>query len=65
VGLALLADVISKRWFGHAIDWSAIVERATTFGWVQLLLLAVALVIMRRVVIRLGTPDSKLNPDRV
>jgi ubiquinone biosynthesis protein len=65
LGLALLADVISKRWFGHAIDWSAIVERATTFGWVQLLLLAVALVIMRRVVIRLGTPDSKLNPDRV
>jgi hypothetical protein len=61
----LLADSISKRWFGHAIDWSALAEQATTFGWVQLLLLAAMLVVIRRIVIRLGMPDSKLNPDRM
>jgi ubiquinone biosynthesis protein len=62
---ALLVGSISRHWFGHEIDWSAIVERATTFGWVQFLLLAAALVIMRRIIIRLGMPDSKLNPDRL
>jgi ubiquinone biosynthesis protein len=65
LGVALLADSISRSWFGHAIDWSAVTERATTFGWVQLLLLGAGLVIIRRIVIRLGMPDSKLNPDRV
>ncbi len=65
LGIALLADSISKRWFGHAIDWSAVTERATTFGWVQLLLLAAGLVIIRRIIIRLGMPDSRLNADRV
>jgi ubiquinone biosynthesis protein len=65
LGTALLADAISKRWFGHEIDWSAIIERATTFGWVQLILLVAMLVPIRRMVIRLSIPDSKLNPDRV
>jgi ubiquinone biosynthesis protein len=65
LGIALLAGSISKRWFGHEIDWPAIIERATTFGWVQLILLTAMLVLIRRMVIRLSIPDSKLNPDRV
>jgi ubiquinone biosynthesis protein len=62
---ALVADAISKHGFGYNINWSAIVESATTFGWVQFILLAAGLVLIRRIIIRLGMPDSKLNADRV
>jgi hypothetical protein len=62
---ALLADAIAKHLFGHRISWSAVIDSATTFGWVQFLLLGAGLVIIRRIVIRLSMPDSKLNPDRV
>jgi hypothetical protein len=64
VGAGLIADTISRRWFGHEIDWAPILGYATTFGWVQLGLIAVALVIIRRIVIRLNLPDTRLNPDR-
>ena len=62
---ALLADAIAKHWFGHSISWSEVIDWATTFGWIQFMLLAVGLVIIRRIVIRLSMPDSKLNPDRL
>jgi hypothetical protein len=39
-------------------------ERATTFGWIQLALIAVLLVLIRRIVIRLGLPDTRLDRDR-
>jgi predicted unusual protein kinase regulating ubiquinone biosynthesis (AarF/ABC1/UbiB family) len=64
VGVGLIADTISRRWFGHEIDWAPILGYATTFGWVQLGLIAVALVIIRRIVIRLSLPDTRLNADR-
>lgn len=64
VGVGLIADTVSRRWFGHEIDWAPILERATTFGWIQLALIAVILVVIRRIVIRLNLPDTRLNPDR-
>jgi ubiquinone biosynthesis protein len=64
VGAGLIADTVSRRWFGHEIDWAPILDRATTFGWVQLALIAVILVVIRRIVIRLNMPDTRLNPDR-
>jgi ubiquinone biosynthesis protein len=64
VGLGLIADAASRRWFGHEIDWTSILEHATTFGWVQLALIMVILVIIRRIVIRLNLPDTRLGPDR-
>jgi hypothetical protein len=64
VGVGLIADTVSRRWFGHEIDWAPILERATTFGWVQLALIVVILVVIRRIVIRLNMPDTRLNPDR-
>jgi hypothetical protein len=64
VGAGLIADTVSRRWFGHEIDWAPILDRATTFGWVQLALIVVALVVIRRIVIRLNMPDTRLNPDR-
>ena len=64
IGLVLIADTVSTRWFGYEINWSWILERATTFGWIQLALILVTLVLIRRIVIRLNLPDSRLNPDR-
>ena len=58
-GIALIADSISKRWYGREIDWPSILESATSFGWVQVILLLVGLVLIRRIVLRLGQPDSK------
>ena len=63
-GAALIADYVSRNWFGREIDWAPILERATIFGWVQLALIGVVLVVIRRIVIRLSLPDTRLNPDR-
>ncbi len=62
LGFAVLADSVSKRWFDHEIDWSRVVERMTTFGWVQVTSIAVVLILIRRIVIRLNQPDFR--PDQ-
>src|SRR5215510_13589386 len=64
IGVGLVADAVARRWFGHEIDWHAMLDRATTFGWIQLALIAVLLVLIRRIVIRLGLPDTRLDRDR-
>ena len=64
VGIGLITNAISKRWFDREIDWASILERATTFGWIQLALIAMILVIIRRIIIRLNLPDTRLNSDR-
>jgi hypothetical protein len=64
IGIGLITDAISRHWFRHEIDWTSILEGATTFGWVQLALIAVVLVVVRRIVIRLSLPDTRLGPDR-
>jgi ubiquinone biosynthesis protein len=63
-GAGLIADYVSRNWFGREIDWTPILERATTFGWVQLALIGVVLVVIRRIVIRLSLPDTRLDADR-
>ncbi|HEY1360909.1 MAG TPA: AarF/UbiB family protein [Xanthobacteraceae bacterium] len=62
--IGLVANAVSRHWFGHEIDWGQVLAYATTFGWVQLVLIAVLLVIIRRIVIRLGLPDTRLGPER-
>jgi len=64
MGIGLIADVVARRWFGYEIDWAWMVERATTFGWLQLALIAIVLVVIRRIVIRLNMPDTRLGPER-
>ena len=63
LGIGLITDFISRRWFGHQIDWRLVWDQATSFGWIQLALIAVILVVMRRIIIRLNLPDTRLNPD--
>jgi hypothetical protein len=64
IGIGLITDAIAMRWFGHEIDWGSMLERATTFGWIQLALIAIVLVVIRRIVIRLNMPDTRLGPER-
>ena len=64
VGIGLIADAVARHWFGREIDWAWVLGNATTFGWLQLVLIAVLLVVIRRIVIRLGLPDTRLNADR-
>lgn len=59
IAVGLIANNVSKRWFDHEIDWSSLREAATSFGWIQLLLLAISLVLIRRILIRLSQPDTK------
>jgi ubiquinone biosynthesis protein len=64
IGIGLVTDAVARRWFGREIDWHSLLEQATTFGWIQLALIAVLLVLIRRIVIRLGMPDTRLDRDR-
>ena len=49
------------RWFGRELSWFDIAEWLTSFGWVQIALLAIGLVIVRHILIQLSEPDR--NPD--
>jgi ubiquinone biosynthesis protein len=60
-GLVLIAEFISERWFGRPLSWLELAEWLTTLGWLQIVLIAVALVILRRIHIRLNEPDR--HPD--
>ena len=61
VGIGLVTDTLARHWLGREIDWAQVFDVATTFGWVQLLLIAVVLVVIRRIVIRLNLPDTRLE----
>jgi ubiquinone biosynthesis protein len=60
-GVVLIAGFISQRWFGREISWFELAEWLTSFGWLQIALLAVAFVVGRRILFHLGEPDR--NPD--
>jgi ubiquinone biosynthesis protein len=62
-GLGLIADYVARHWFGYQIDWAYLKDLATTFGWLQLVYIAIGLVIIRRIILRLNQPDTRLNPD--
>jgi hypothetical protein len=61
VGLCLIADNVSKRWLGYQIDWNWLWDRATTFSWLQLFLIVVTVIVLRRIIIRLSFPDTRLD----
>jgi ubiquinone biosynthesis protein len=59
----LIADAVSRRWFNRETDWPGLWNAAISFGWIQLLLIAVAFVLIRRIVMRLNQPDTR-PPER-
>jgi ubiquinone biosynthesis protein len=63
VVVVLIADSVARRWFHREIDWSWLWEAATSFGWIQVLVIAFTLVLIRRILMRLNQPDTRL-PER-
>lgn len=64
IALGYVVDAVSKRWFGYDIDWRSIWEQTTTFGWVQIILIMIIFVIVRRIILRMNVPDTRLDPER-
>jgi hypothetical protein len=58
IGLGLVAQFAAERWFHRPIPWFEVAEWFTAFGWVQISLLLVALVIIRRILLRISEPDQ-------
>jgi hypothetical protein len=65
IGIALAVELISVRFFDARIDWPDIIKSAMAFGWIQFIIIVVVLVVIRRIVVRLNLPDSRLDPDRM
>jgi ubiquinone biosynthesis protein len=59
VGVGLITDLISENWFGSQISWREILQKGATMGWIQIPVLIGALVIMRRLLVRMGEPDRQ------
>jgi ubiquinone biosynthesis protein len=55
---AVIVDQVAKRLFGYTIDWPRFIETLMTYRLTQLTLVVVALVLVRRVLIRLSEPDA-------
>ncbi len=64
VAIALLADAVMFRFYAYRIDWHLMLQWVSSFGWVQLAIVAAILVLIRRAVMRLSMPDSRPDPDR-
>jgi ubiquinone biosynthesis protein len=64
IGLGYVTDAVSKRWFGYDIDWRSAWEQTTTLGWVQVILIMIIFVIVRRIIIRMNVPDTRLDAER-
>lgn len=59
VVLGLIVQFVSDNWFGLQFSWTGIAERMTAVAGVYLGALVLALVVMRRLLIRLNQPDKK------
>jgi hypothetical protein len=59
-GLAVIADYVARTVFGVQRLWSmATLETITSFAWLKLIGVVVALVVIRQVIIRMSEPDSR------
>ena len=59
VGVGLITDLISENWFGRQISWREILQKGAAIGWIQIPVLIGVLVIMRRLLVRMGEPDRQ------
>jgi predicted unusual protein kinase regulating ubiquinone biosynthesis (AarF/ABC1/UbiB family) len=59
VGIGLIANFISQRWFGREISWSDVLAAASAIGWIQIPLIIIAIVVIRRLLIRMAEPDRQ------
>ena len=59
VGIGLIANLISQTWFARQISWTEALKAAAAIGWIQIPLLVIAIIIIRRLLIRMGEPDRQ------
>ena len=62
-GFGLIAGAIARRWFGYELHLDTLLQQAMASGWLLLGGVALVLVVIRRIVIRLSLPDTRLNPE--
>src|SRR6516162_598559 len=62
-GFGLIAGAIARRWFGYELHLDTLLQQAMGSGWLLLGGVALILVVIRRIVIRLSLPDTRLNPE--
>jgi ubiquinone biosynthesis protein len=55
---AVIVDQVAKRLFDYTIDWPRLIETLMTYRLTQLVLVVAALVLVRRVLIRISEPDA-------
>jgi ubiquinone biosynthesis protein len=63
IGLGLIARLAAERWFGKQISSWEMLEAVTSNLWLQIIVLLILIVIIRRILIRLNEPDQV--PDSV
>jgi ubiquinone biosynthesis protein len=56
-GVGLLADYLARTFLGREIPWRAVLESLQSMGWFQIAVLCLAVVIVRRVLVRVSAPD--------
>jgi hypothetical protein len=62
-GFAVVVDFVATRWFGRQISWAELFDRLMSVWWIQLTLVLAAVVLIRRILIRMAEPDQR--PDAV
>jgi predicted unusual protein kinase regulating ubiquinone biosynthesis (AarF/ABC1/UbiB family) len=62
-GFAVVTDLVATRWLGRQIAWAEVFDRLISVWWIQLALVLVAVVLLRRILIRMAEPDQR--PDAV
>ena len=64
ISIALVIDFVAQKVFGVYLSWQAFVQSVVTYTWFQFVLLIIALILVRRVLIRLNEPESNLGSRR-
>jgi hypothetical protein len=57
--LAVVGKLFTEAWLGHEISFVGILQSLMSLGWLQLVLILIAFVVIRRILIRISEPDYR------
>lgn len=64
VSIALVVEIVAERGFGIQLLWPWFLQTIGSYTWVQLGLLIIALIVLRRLLIRLNEPEANSGSRR-
>lgn len=64
VSIALVVEIVAERGFGVQLLWPWFLQTIGSYTWVQLGLLVIALIVLRRLLIRLNEPEANSGSRR-